>query len=465
MIRILESAIDDVRAVLRARTVKRDEQSERVVAEIIADVRRRGDAALLDNARRFDAPGLERLEVTEEELTLARIPKRVMDALEVALLQVQAFHSDQLNVLTEGWHAMELDSVEARRRSGQPLHLLPNFEYRWHKEPLRRPGNTPVAYGGGLGQRLIPLQRAGVYVPGGNATYPSSVIMNVIPAQAAGVNAVFVTTPARSNGTLHPAVLAALAMSGVARAYKVGGAAAIAGLALGTETIPRVDKIVGPGNRYVNEAKRQLWGQVGLDGYAGPSEVCVLVDDTANVPFAVADFLTQIEHAPDNAGFLVTLSRAMLDEILAEVERQLESAPRAETMRQALAADSLAIVARDLEEAIDLVNEIAPEHLTLALQAPEEVIGRIRNAGSIFMGEHTPESAGDFCLGPSHTLPTSGAARWQSPVSVLDFLKVQSLARLTPKDLEPLIPVVEAFGEMEGFPAHAYGASVRRDAS
>lgn len=463
MIRILDTTLDDVPSILRKRSATIEREAERVVSEIIADVRHRGDAALLDSARRFDAPDLQSIVVTEDEIVNAQVPKRILEALELSLLQVQAFHAEQLNAMTKGLHAMQLDDVEKRRKDGQPLHMLPNFEYRWHKEPLRRAGYTPESHGGGVGQRLIPLRNAGVYVPGGNATYPSSVIMNVLPAQAAGVNAVFVTTPSRKNGTLHPAVLAALALSGVAKAFKIGGASAIAAMALGTESVPRVDKIVGPGNRYVNEAKRQLWGQVGLDGYAGPSEVCILVDDTANVPYAVADLLTQVEHAPDNAGFIVTLSREKLDEILAEVERQLEGAPRAETMREALSNGSLAIVAQDLEEAIDIVDQIAPEHLTIALKEPEVAMGKIRNAGSIFLGEYTPESAGDFCLGPSHTLPTSGAARWQSPVNVLDFLKIQSIARLTPKDLAPLIPVVEAFGEMEGFPAHAHGASIRRD--
>lgn len=440
----------------------RDIETESVVRTIIDDVRQRGDAALLDAARRFDAPSLERLEVTEEEIVEARVPKPYLEALELALRQVQAFHAEQLHALTSGWKSMTLDSVERRRADGQPLHMLPNFEYRWHKEPLARAGNTPTPAGGGLGQRLLPLRSAGVYVPGGGATYPSSVIMNVLPAQAAGVNAVYVTTPARKDGTLAPAVLAAIALCGVAKAYKVGGAAAIAALALGTESIARVDKVVGPGNRFVNEAKRQLWGQVGVDGFAGPSEVCVLVDDTSNVAYAAADLLTQIEHAPDNAGFLVGTSRAQIDAVMAEVERQLTSAPRAETMRRALREQSLAVVARDLAEAIDVVNEIAPEHLTLAISKPEDWIGAIRNAGCILIGEHTPESAGDFCLGPSHTLPTSGAARWQSPVNVLDFLKVQSLARLTPTDLEPLIPVIETFGVMEGFPAHGNGASIRR---
>lgn len=457
-----DMTLAEVRAALRRRSVHRDAETERVVAEIISAVRERGDEALLEIARKFDAPGLDRIEVSPEEIASAQVPPRVFQALETSLFQVHAFHAQQMHALTEGWTAMPLDTVEQRRSHGQRLHTSRNFEYRWHKEPLKRPGHNPTPTGGGLGQRLVPLEKVGVYVPGGNATYPSSVLMNVLPAQAAGVNAVFVTTPARKNGKLHPAVLAALALAGVAKAFMVGGAAAIAGLALGTESIPRVDKIVGPGNRFVNEAKRQLWGQVGLDGYAGPSEVCVLADDTTNAAFAAADLLTQVEHAPDNAGFLVTTSRAKANEILAEVERQLKGAPREETMRTALRTDSAVIVARDLEEALDLVNEIAPEHLTLAVDQPEVAMEKVRNAGCILLGEYTPESAGDFCLGPSHTLPTSGAARWQSPVNVIDFLKVQSVARLTPSDLEPLIPVIEAFGEMEGFPAHARGATIRQ---
>ncbi|HEY0866890.1 MAG TPA: histidinol dehydrogenase, partial [Fimbriimonas sp.] len=365
--------------------------------------------------------------------------------------------------LTEGWRAMQLQSVEDRRRDGQPLHALPNFEYRWHKNPRERQGWDAAPSTGGLGQRLIPLRTAGVYVPGGNASYPSSVVMNVIPAQCAGVNAVFVTTPARRDGTLHPAVVAALAYCGVAKAFKVGGAAAIAALALGTETVPRVDKIVGPGNRFVNEAKRQLWGTVGLDGYAGPSEVCVLCDASTDARFAAADLLTQIEHAPDNAGFLVCTDGQKIREILAEVDRQATGARREETMRRALENESLAIIARDEAEACEIVNAIAPEHLSIATREPELTMESIFNAGCILLGEWSPESAGDFVAGPSHTLPTSGAARFGNPVNVLDFLKVQSIIRLDRDDLLEMLPTIQAFGEMEGFPTHAQGASIRFD--
>ncbi len=463
MIRILDSSSDDVFAALKGHTVTRDAETERIVAEIVEDVRRRGDVALLDSARRFDAPGLSSIVVTAEEIEGAKVEPSVELALATATARVGHFHNQQRFALgaggmnsEEGWDNSSLSKPDSIVRSWSLAH--DERMKRIEEEPLL--GKPHRAYD--LGQRWISLQSAGVYVPGGNAVYPSSVIMNAVPARVGGVERVFVTTPAQRDGTLHPAILAALRLVGVDKAFKVGGAAAIAALALGTESVPRVDKIVGPGNRFVNEAKRQLWGQVGLDGYAGPSEVCVLADDEANDEYAAADLLTQVEHAPDNAGFLVCLSRNKLDAILAAAERQLSGALRETTMRIALRNHGLAIVAQDLDEALDVVNAIAPEHLTLAVKEPEKAMERVRNAGCILLGEYTPESAGDYCLGPSHTLPTSGAARWQSPVNVLDFLKVQSVARLTRDELKPLIPTIETLAEVEGFPAHAYGATVRR---
>lgn len=461
MITRLDSRIDDVAAVLQKRTVQQNDQVREAVSEIIEDVRQRGDAALLDSARRFDAPGLTRLVSDPSDWEQVSIPAGVQAALERALLQIQRFHSEQFHALTEGWRASEFESVEVRRRDGQPLHLLGNFQYTWQKPPLRRQGWVNHPTEGAIGQRMIPVQRAGVYVPGGQAAYPSSVLMNVIPAQCVGVNSVVVTTPVRTDGTLHPAVQAALALAGVTRAVCVGGAAAIAGLALGTESLPRVDVIVGPGNRYVNEAKRQLWGQVGLDGYAGPSEVAVLVDGSSRADWAAADLLTQIEHAPDNAGFLISTDRAKLEEVLREVEVQLTDAPRRRILEAALQDHSVAILVQDEAEACEVVNAIAPEHLTIATRDPERLMGRIRNAGCILLGEWSPESAGDFAAGPSHTLPTSGGARFGSPVNVLTFLKLQSLISLSRSDLEDLLPTIEAFGQMEGFPAHARGARVR----
>ncbi len=446
MIKVLDSTKDDVLSALKGRTFERDAKTEQIVEQIVADVRQRGDAALLDSARKFDAPNLQSIQVTSDEISEAVTSPETLAALRVAADRVRSFHQAQAGTLYAGGTSSE---------KGLGRHGVNTvWNTAWNPDALELGKEF-------LGQRWMPVSSAGAYVPGGNATYPSSVLMNAIPAVVAGVDQVFVTTPAGKDGNLHPAVLTALRLAEVDKAFKIGGAAAIAALALGTESVPRVDKIVGPGNRFVNEAKRQLWGQVGLDGYAGPSEVCVLADDEANEEFAAADLLTQVEHAPDNAGFLVCLSRGKLDAILAAAERQLKGAPREETMRAALAGASLAIVARDLEEAIDIVNAIAPEHLTLAVAEPEKAMLKVRNAGCILLGEYTPESAGDYCLGPSHTLPTSGAARWQSPVNVLDFLKLQSVVRMTREGIQPLIPTIEALAAIEGFPAHGFGATVR----
>lgn len=439
MIRIIDCHSQDPFEALASRSIHRDEETARSVGATIEDVRRRGDEALLEHARRYDSPELASLGVSVQSMVEAgvRLPEAHRAALEEAKVRIAAFHLDQLARLTAQLERQTLADGSAA--------------YSWSQSRAR------------IGQRLCPLASVGVYVPGGNACYPSSVLMNALPAMVAGVGRVVVATPARRDGTLHPAVLVALREVGATQAFKVGGAAAVAALALGTESVPRVDKVVGPGNRFVNEAKRQLWGVVGLDGYAGPSEVCVLADETTNARYAAADLLTQIEHAPDNAGFLVCTSDTKLHEILDEAERQLLAAPRAETMRTALAHESLAFLARDLRQACEIVDAIAPEHLTVATRSPEQAMTYIHNAGCILLGEWTPESSGDFVTGPSHTLPTSGAARFGSPVNVLDFLKVQSVIQLTRDELRALTPTIEAFGEMEGFPTHARGASIRFD--
>jgi len=426
--RIIDARVEDPYAFLKTRQIVRDEKTERVVSEIIEDVRQRGDAALLDSGRRFDAPGLTSIAVTDEELGNAELTAPYRTAMEHAASRIDRFHTLQLAHFTEG---LESDGGA----------------FGWSHEHI--------------GQRVLALDSVGVYVPGGKATYPSSVLMNAIPARVAGVEHRFVTTPARSDGFLAPAVLAALRLAGVEKAFKIGGAAAIAAFALGTESVPRVDKIVGPGNRFVNEAKRQLWGRVGLDGYAGPSEVCVLVDEYANAEYAAADLLTQIEHSDDNAAFLVSTSVAKLQVILEAVERHLSGAQCEESMRRALSNESCAFVATDISQALDIVNAIAPEHLTISTQDPESLVAKVKNAGCILLGDFTPESAGDFALGPSHTLPTRGAARFGSPVNVLDFLKIQSVSNLSFDQLVDLIPVIEAFGQMESFPTHARGATIR----
>ncbi len=426
--RIIDARIADPFQILQDRQLNNDEQLERIVFAVISDVKSRGDEALLDNARRFDAPGLQSILVTEQEFDSNSLPTHYGSAIETAAQRIEEFHTLQLAHFTQG--------------------LEPEASvFGWsHK---------------GVGQRVLPLGDVGVYVPGGKATYPSSVLMNAIPARVAGVDQVFVTTPARPDGTLAPAVLEALKRVGVSKAYKVGGAAAIAALALGTESVSKVDKIVGPGNRYVNEAKRQLWGKVGLDGYAGPSEVCVLIDESSNIEWACADLLTQIEHSNDNAAFLVSTSEEAIHAVLEAAERQMGGVPCEQSMREALSAYSVAFIAKDMSQAIDIVNAIAPEHLTISTKNPEVVMAKVKNAGAILLGEYTPESAGDYVLGPSHTLPTAGAARFGSPVNVLDFLKIQSVSNLSYDQLLELIPTIEAFGEMEGFPTHARGATIR----
>lgn len=425
--------------IARIRVVPQSTELADQVAAIIARVAQCGDDALLESARQFDAPEMEGLLVSDAEIQSHGVAGDELAAIESAYQAVRTFHERQLAAMTAGWEW----------RDGY---------WAWQ---------TGEGFAeGSMGQKMKALGSVGVYVPGGQANYPSSVLMNAVPALVAGVPRLTITTPARRDGNLSPYVLAAIATlkrhhDVEIRVAKVGGAAAIAGLALGTASIPRVEKIVGPGNQWVNEAKRQFAGRVGLDGYAGPSEVAVLADETANPAFAAADLLTQVEHAEDNAGFLVCISRTVLDSILVEAETQLVGAPREATMRAALKQNSFAFIARDLDHAVGLVNAIAPEHLAVAVKHPESLVGRIDHAGCMMLGEWTPESAGDFAAGPSHTLPTAGAARFQSPVNVADFVKFQSVVNLSKAQLAELNPVIQAFGAMEGFPAHAAGATIR----
>ena len=425
---IIDATITDPFPALQKRQIFVDQVTERLVAGIIEDVRLRGDAALLSSSHKYDSPALKSILVTEEEFEKSTVPHHYQSAIEFAARRIEDFHTLQLVHFTKG--------LEPEGNA-----------FGWSHERI--------------GQRVLPLENVGVYVPGGKATYPSSVLMNSLPARVAGVPHRFVTTPARKDGTLADSVLLAMRLCGVEKAFKVGGAAAIAALALGTESVPRVDKIVGPGNRFVNEAKRQLWGRVGLDGYAGPSEVCVLVDSHANAEWAAADLLTQIEHSDDNAAFLISTDAAKLHQVLAAVERQLQGSQCENSMRTALAQESSAFLARDLDQAADIINAIAPEHLTVSIREPEPFLDKVQNASCILLGDYTPESAGDFVIGPSHTLPTRCAARFGSPVNVLDFLKIQSVSNLTYDQLLDLIPTIETFGEMESFPTHARGSTIR----
>lgn len=442
-------------AALRRRT---GEDVEASVAATISDVARRGDAALLEAARRFDAPDLASLRVTPEELDAATLPRRQFEAIRTAIHRIRRFHLTQLEVMLGGMFDFSTAGIADLLELGEPR---PGFAARWAmgRRPSAQLGRSPLSREFGVGQIVRSIEAAGVYIPGGGATYPSSVLMNAVPATTCLVPRIAATTPARRDGTLAPAVLVALREAGVDEAHKIGGAAAIAALALGTESIARVDKIVGPGNRWVNEAKRQLWGRVGLDGYAGPSEVLVIADASARPEVAATDLLTQIEHAPDNLAFLVGVGSQVLAPILAAAERLIAASPRAETLCAAW-KNSLAIETRDIEEALSFADAIAAEHVSLAVAEPEAYLLKLRHAGCVLLGE-TPESAGDFLAGPSHTLPTNGAARWQSPVNAFDFLRFQSVIGLDEAELKDLAPAIEAFGEMEGLPLHGGAGTMR----
>jgi histidinol dehydrogenase len=400
-----------------------DPELERTVAAIIADVAERGDAALLESARRFDAPHLTSIAVTEAELH-PPVSDVLEQALALAARRIREFH----------------DAQRAQLLAGQDAWTLPGTD---------------------IGHRLLPVRQAGVYVPGGRATYPSSVLMNAIPALSAGVTRIILTSPSAPNGTIAPILAAALRQVPQVRAFKIGGVAAIAAMAIGTESISICDVVAGPGNRYVNEAKRQLWGRVGLDGYAGPSEMALYLDDSTRMDWAALDLLTQIEHAPDNAAYVVTPSADALDAFQTALAYALAEAPRRDVMQAALADRSVAYLVSDQAHAIDCLNAIAPEHLSVTGDHAETIADRVTQAGCVLTGEYSAESAGDYLAGPSHTLPTNGAARWQSPVNVMTFLRFQSRITLDRAALAPLADAIAALADAEGLPTHAEAARAR----
>lgn len=439
----IDSRIEDPYKRLSERKGSVQTSVSESVANIIDDVRRRGDLALLEQARRFDSPVLDSIVVTDAELEGAEVSKDLEEALVVAIDRVMRFHEAQLYYLT--------DNMDAEEFAPSRFDGVQRTRYIWKEE---------TDHGGYLGQRLVPLDSVGVYAPGGKASYPSSVVMNVCPANVAMVGNVILTTPARQDGTLHPATLVAARHCFASKVIKIGGASAVAALALGTESVPKVDKVVGPGNSFVNEAKRQLWGTIGVDGMAGPSEVCVLADRTTNAKFAAADLLTQIEHSEDNLGYLVCSDEAKAKEICDEIESQTLVASRADVLRQAI-QNTMIIVTKDDAESFDLVNTIAPEHLSIALENQESALNHIHNAGAILVGEYSAESAGDYVAGPSHTLPTGTTARFGSPLNVMDFFKFQSLVCLDEGDLRDLQATIDALAKAEGFSTHARGATIR----
>ncbi len=397
------------------------------VSDIIADVRARGDQALLDYTARFDGARLDALQVSAEEMeqALAEVEPEFLRILNTAAENIRAFHSHQVR-----------SSFVINEKNGVVL-----------------------------GQRVIPIDRVGLYVPGGTAAYPSSVLMNAIPAKIAGCREVVIVTPPGKDGRLPSAILAAAKVAGVDRIFKVGGAQAVAALAYGTETVPRVDKIVGPGNAYVAEAKRQVFGQVSIDMIAGPSEILVVADAKSDARFVAADLLSQAEHDRLASAVLVTDSQALAEAVQAEIERQLPLLEREAIARASIDNNGKIIVADTLDAAIEISNEIAPEHLELCVDNPFDYLNQIRHAGSVFLGRNCPEALGDYYAGANHTLPTSGTARFSSPLSVDDFVKKSQFTYYTADGLREVADDVAYFARKEGLTAHARSAVIRTEES
>ncbi len=397
---------------------------EGIVSEIIADVRANGDKALLAYAKKFDKADLTSLEVSAEEIEQAfrEVDPKFLEILREAAKNIRAFHEKQV------------------RQS---------FIINENKGVV-------------TGQKITPIDRVGLYVPGGTAAYPSTVLMDSIPAKIAGCKIIEMVTPPTKDGKVNPVILAAAKIAGVDRIYKVGGAQAIAALAYGTETVGAVDKIVGPGNAFVAEAKKQVFGKVSIDMIAGPSEILVVADRTANPKFVAADLLSQAEHDRMASAVLVTDTRAFAEAVSEELERQIPLLPRMEIARESIDKNGKIIVAQDnLSLAIEIANEIAPEHLELCVDAPFDYLDQIRHAGSIFMGKYCPEALGDYFAGPNHTLPTSGTAKFSSPLSVDDFVKKSQFTYYTKEALREVADKVAYFANKEGLDAHAKSATVR----
>ena len=405
---------------------RREEETADVsaqVAEILRDVKERGDAALLDCARRFDKAELSALEVTSRELDegAAQVDGEFTQILREAAENIRAFHARQRR---EGFLMAEREGVI-------------------------------------LGQKITPLARVGIYVPGGTAAYPSTVLMNAIPAHIAGVGEIIMATPPGRDGKICPAILAAAKLAGVTRIFKMGGAQAVAALAYGTQSVPRVDKIVGPGNAYVAEAKRQVFGLVNIDMIAGPSEILVIADGKSNPAWVAADLLSQAEHDKLASAVLVTDSRPLAQAVAQAVEDQLRTLEREEIARASIEHNGKIIVVRSLAEAVAAANRIAPEHLELSVENPFDYLGQIENAGSIFLGRYNPEPMGDYFAGPNHTLPTMGTARFYSPLSVDDFIKKSQCSYYTREALEKDYRKVSRFAKEEGLTAHARAVDIR----
>ncbi len=398
---------------------------EEVVAEIIANVRRDGDRALLQYCEKFDKAKLTSLQVSAEEIeeAVAAVEPKFLEILRKAAANIQKFHQRQVR-----------SSFVISEENGIVV-----------------------------GQKIIPVDRAGLYVPGGTAAYPSTVLMDSIPAKIAGVKEVVMVTPPNREGKVNPVILAAAKIAGVDKIFKVGGAQAIAALAYGTESIPKVDKIVGPGNAFVAEAKKQVFGQVSIDMIAGPSEILIVADGASNPRHLAADLLSQAEHDKLASAVLVTDSAKLARAVQAELEIQIPMLERREIARASIDSNGKIIVAETLMQAIEIANEIAPEHLELCVDNPFDYLDAIRHAGSIFMGRNCPEALGDYFAGPNHTLPTSGTAKFSSPLGVDDFIKKTQFTYYTRDALSRVAQDVAYFARQEGLTAHAKSAVIRTE--
>lgn len=398
---------------------------EDIVTDIIANVRRSGDKALLEYNLKFDKAELTSLQVTEEEIeaAFAAVEPKFLAILEQAAENIRAFHSRQVRnsfVIAE------------------------------------KPGIV-------LGQKVTPIENVGIYVPGGTAAYPSTVLMDSIPAKIAGCSQIVMVTPPGSDGKINPVILAAAKIAGVDKIFKVGGAQAIAALAYGTESVPKVDKIVGPGNAFVAEAKKQVFGMVSIDMIAGPSEILVIADGKSNPAHVAADLLSQAEHDKLASAVLVTDSEALAQAVSEELERQIPLLPRAEIARASIDVGGKIIVAESLMAGIEIANEIAPEHLELMVDDPFSYLDAVKHAGSIFMGRNCPEALGDYFAGPNHTLPTSGTARFSSPLSVDDFVKKSQFTYYTADALSAVAESIDYFAGKEGLQAHGKSVMIRKE--
>jgi len=424
--RVIEAGRDPEEQIARALCPPQsvgDEALRRTVSEIIADVRSRGDEAVIEYGRKFDCPDIDSLEVTDDEIEEAysATPADLVEAIRKAIAGVRSYHEKQLRTT---WMDIGADRT--------------------------------------LGQIIRPISRVGVYAPAGLAPLPSSVVMCAVPAAVAGVKEIILCCPPQKDGRIHGPMVVAARETGIRRIFRASGAQAIAAMAFGTAAIPAVDKIVGPGNPYVTEAKRQVFGLVGIDMLAGPSEVVILADQTARPDWVAADLLAQAEHSTDARSILITADRSLADAVLAEIRRKRDQAPRSEIIRQSLLDFGAVILARDMNEAIALTNKAAPEHLEIVVKDPWAVLSQIENAGAIMLGPYTPTAVGDYAAGPSHTLPTGCTARFSSPLGVDDFLKKTSVLSYTRESLRDIADTVIRLAAAEGLESHAESVRIRR---